>query len=94
MPSSHYTLHMQINDAQVVALNFPLAYVKDEIHSICIAYGDCVSIYNEYVFPDGYTIFFVLNTLKKIYPAFESFMYDFTMTNKAGDSVNLLNFVV
>lgn len=94
MASSHYTLTMQINEAQVEALNFPVKYVKDEIHSICITYGDCLNIYTKYKFEDGYSIFFVLNTLKKIYPAFESFMYNFTLTNKAGASINLLNYVV
>lgn len=94
MASSHYTLKMQINEAQVASLNFPVEYVKDEIHSICISYGDCLNIYTEYKFDDGYSIFFVLNTLKKIYPALESFLYDFTITNKFGESMNLLNFVV
>lgn len=94
MASSHFILTLQINEAQVAELNFPVNYVKDEIHSICISYGDCRNIYTEYEFEDGYSIFFVLNTLKKIYPAFESFMYDFSITNKAGNKINLLDFVV
>ena len=91
--ASTYTLNMQINEAQLANLNYPVDFVREEIHSLLISYGDCDTRYIKYVFPSGFEIFYCLVTLMKMYPAFQSFMYRFQIVNKRGETVELMNFL-
>lgn len=93
MASSKYKLEIAINDSKVNELNIPLDYFKEELHSILISYGDCVNRYALYEFENGYNVFYVISILVKIYPAFQSMLNKFQLTNKLDERINLLNFL-
>lgn len=93
MASDKFTLTIVINENQIKALNYPVDYVKEEIHGILISYGNCKNIYNSYEFDDGFTICFVISMLHKIYPALYSILYSVKITNRNGETIDMKKFL-
>lgn len=93
MASDKYTLDMTINDAQLEELNIDKDYFKNELHSLLISYGNTINRYASYEFDNGVLILFCITVLIKMYPAFQSIMHKLTITNKKGETLNLLNFL-